>query len=128
MPAPQPTLSHYQEDSLTHLSVNHCICQFQLEGHQEPCNEVGLWDCFHFFFSNCNGINPCMMVMRRILHSLFQLSFLGSVSILGYSLGKRSCIQQEVNFNEFFVFKTCFIQPKILKGYLRHQSFILCKL
>ena len=49
------------------------------------------------------AIDPNISKMGSIFHSLFLLSFLGSISILGYSLGKRSCIQQEVSFNELYV-------------------------
>ena len=34
--APQPTLAHYQGDS-----INHCIIQLQLKGHMEPHNKAG---------------------------------------------------------------------------------------
>ena len=39
--AQQPTLGHYQEDSLTHPLLITAFLQFWPEGHQEPCNKVG---------------------------------------------------------------------------------------
>ena len=38
---PWPTLGHSRGGSLPNLMLITVIVQFQLEGHQEPCNEVG---------------------------------------------------------------------------------------
>ena len=40
--APQPTLEHYQGDSLTNLMLIECIyVNFRLKEHRVPCNKVG---------------------------------------------------------------------------------------
>ena len=38
---PQPTLSHYRGDSLTHPMLITAFSQFRPKGHREPHNEVG---------------------------------------------------------------------------------------